>query len=84
MPEIRFTLHHVTVENILAMGGTNVVLAEWDLDEKDGDGNPYHFTGVTAFDIQGGKAVYAKDYIFEQDRLATIWTSEERSDTQQG
>lgn len=79
MPEIRFTLRHVSVENIMAMGGTNVVHAEWDLDEKDAEGNEYHLTGVTAFDIRGGKAQSAKDYIFEQDRLAAIWPKEKPS-----
>ncbi len=79
MPEIRFTLRHVSVENIMAMGGTNVVHAEWDLDEKDTEGNTYHLTGVTSFDIRGGKAQVVKDYIFEQDRLAAIWPRGETS-----
>lgn len=80
MPEIRFTLRHVSVEKTMAMGGTNVVHAEWDLDEKDADGNSYHLTGVTAFDIRGGKAHSAKDYIFEQDRLGAIWPRQGLSD----
>jgi len=81
MPEIQFTLRHVSVENIFAMGATNVVHAEWDLDETDTDGNSYHVTGVTAFDIKGGKARLIKDYIFDQDVLSRIWPHQEPSDT---
>jgi ketosteroid isomerase-like protein len=81
MPEIHFTLRHVSVENIFAMGATNVVHAEWDLDETDTDGNSYHVTGVTSFDIKGGKATLIKEYIFDQDVLSRIWPHQEPSDT---
>lgn len=73
MPEIHFTLTHVSVKNIFAMGATNVVHAEWDLDQTDTEGNSYHLTGVTSFDIKGGKAQLVKDYIFDQDVISAIW-----------
>lgn len=73
MPGIRFTLRHISVENIFAVGATNVVHVEWDLDETDRAGHPYHLTGVTAFDVVGGKARWVKDYIFDQNLLASIW-----------
>src|SRR3990172_10084474 len=66
MPVIRFTLNHVSVENIFAMGATNTVHVEWDLEESDNDGNAYRLTGVTAFHVVGGKAKHIKDYIFDQ------------------
>jgi len=72
MPEIRFTLRHVSVDRIFAFGATNAVHAEWDLDETDQEGRTYHLTGVTAFEVQGGKARRVKDYIFEQDLLGSI------------
>jgi ketosteroid isomerase-like protein len=77
MPEIHFTLRHVTVDNIFAMGATNVVHAEWDLDEADQEGNTYHVTGVTAFQIEGGKAKLIKDYIFDQDIVSAVWPRKE-------
>lgn len=73
MPSIAFTLRHVSVENVFAMGGTNVVHAEWDLDETDAEGRSYHLTGVTALELEGGKARRVKDYIFDQDVIAAIW-----------
>ncbi len=71
--QIRFTLRQVSVENIFAFGGTNVLHVEWDVEETDREGHVYHMTGVTAFDIVGGKARRVKDYIFDQDVLASIW-----------
>ncbi len=73
IPVIRFTLRHVSVENIFAFSGTNVLHVEWDVEETDREGHVYHMTGVTAFDIVGGKARMVKDYIFDQDVLASIW-----------
>jgi ketosteroid isomerase-like protein len=80
MPEIHFTLNHVAVENIFAMGATNVVYVEWDLDETDTDGQKHHLTGVTAFDIVHGKVKFGKDYIFEQQVLAGIYPREKAQD----
>lgn len=72
MPVTRFTLRHISVEDIFAITDSNVVHVEWDLEEADRDGNRYHLTGVTAFAIEGGKARHAKDYIFDQPLLAKI------------
>lgn len=77
MPEISFTLCHISVENIVAMGSSNVVHVEWAVDETDREGTSYHVTGVTAFEIEGGKARRVKDYIFDQDVLAEAWPSRE-------
>jgi ketosteroid isomerase-like protein len=77
MPQISFTLRHVSVENIFAMGPTNVLHVEWDLDETDTAGRRYHLTGVGAFEIEGGKARRVKDYIFDQGVVEQVWPSRE-------
>ena len=81
MPEIEFTLRHVSVEDIFAMGPSNSVLVEWDLDETDHQGASHHLTGVTAFEIEGGKARRVKDYVFDQDVLAEVWSSKKAAGT---
>lgn len=73
MPKIQFTLTHVSLESPLTMGASNVAHAEWELNETDLEGNSYRLTGVTAFRVEGGKATYVKDYIFDQDVLEMIW-----------
>jgi ketosteroid isomerase-like protein len=73
MPEIRFTLNHVSVEKIFALGATNTLYVEWDLEERDHDGNSYQLSGVTAFDVVGGKAKRVKEYIFDPTVLEARW-----------
>ncbi len=77
LPEIHFTVRHVSVDNIFAMGATNTVHAEWDLEVTNTEGNSYHLSGVTAFHVEGGKAKLVKDYIFDQDVLSAIWPRKE-------
>lgn len=55
MPETRFALRHVSVVNPFAVTASNVVHAEWDLDEVDREGHRYHITGVTTWVVERGK-----------------------------
>ncbi len=73
MPVIQFTVRHVSVAHIFAFGATNVLHVEWSLKVSDSVGHSYQLTGVTAFDAVGGKARTVKEYIFDQDVLASIW-----------
>ena len=73
MSSIQFKVRHVSVENIFAMGPSNHIHVEWDLDETTREGDAYHFTGVSSFHVKGGKVSHAKCYIPEQDQLAKIW-----------
>ena len=79
MPVTRFTVRHLSVENIWAVSTSNVVHVEWDLEEGDYDGHRYQLTGVTAFVVEGGKARSAKDYIFDQPLLAKIIAPKDRA-----
>ena len=81
MKEISFVPRHTSVENIFALGPSNSVLIEWEVDERDQQGKSYHLTGVTAFEIVGGKIQRAKEYIFDQDVLADVWPSKEAATT---
>ena len=72
-PETRFTPRHVLVENIFALGASNVVHVEWDLDEVTRKGDHNHLTGVTTFDIDGGKGRQVVIYIYDPSVLASMW-----------
>ena len=65
-PEIAFTLQHVSVEDIFALGGTNTVHAEWELVCVDCDGRQSRSRGVTAMSFRRGRIVHLRDYIVEQ------------------
>jgi ketosteroid isomerase-like protein len=69
-PQIRFTLRHVGVENILAVSGTNTLLVEWDLDYTNRAGRTFHNSGVTSAIAKGGKIVRLRDYLFDLVALA--------------
>ena len=88
-PETRFTPRHVLVENIFALGASNVVHVEWDLDEVTRQGDHNHLTGVTTFGIDGGKGRQVVIYIYDPSVLASMWppkraAAEETEDKEQG
>jgi ketosteroid isomerase-like protein len=76
-PTTTFALQAVSVDNILAMGGTNTIHVEWVLDETDRDGRSFHLTGVSSLRARGGKVVHVKDYIFDPDVIAEAWAGVE-------
>lgn len=76
MPDIRFTVKHVAVENLFALGLTNTVIVEWDLDETRHDGASFHATGASAFHVRHGKVTSFRDYIFDQEIIDEVWGGE--------
>ena len=64
--------------NPWAISGSHRQYVEWDLDEADRDGERHHISGVTTFVVDSGKTRHAKDYIFDQPVLASIWPPREK------
>lgn len=73
MERIRFHLKHVCVDAPFALGASNTVAVEWDVEETDVDGVTYRMSGVTVIEGRRGKVVRAREYVFEQDVLARAW-----------
>ena len=73
MNDVRFTVHNIGVCSLGALGPSNTVMVEWQLDEVDTQGEAYRFTGVTVLEITGGKIARQQEYIFEQDQMRQIW-----------
>ena len=73
MPEVRFTIEHTAVEDILALSATNSGYVEWEVDSTDREGRRYHATGITKFRVEDGKIRHAKDYVFDQDVVAAAY-----------
>ena len=71
--QVHFTLKHISVEHIFALGASNTVHVEWELEEVNRAGQRFHLTGVTALHVRGGKAVLVRDYIPDQDVLERAW-----------
>jgi ketosteroid isomerase-like protein len=72
-PSTTFELRSVSVDNIMAMGGTNTIHVEWDLTETDRKGRTVKVAGITALEARGGKVVHVRDYLFNPDVIAEAW-----------
>ena len=72
-PKINFTIKEIFVSNIFALGATNNIAVEWDIEEADREGKEFHNSGVTIIRVKGGKVVAIKEYIFDADALEEAW-----------
>lgn len=64
-PERRFTLRHLCVDKIFALGPNNVVAAHWDLELTDVRGKPFRNRGVTLLTARGAKVVRGEDFLYD-------------------
>jgi len=64
-PKIHFELRDVCVRSLFDLAGTNTVAVHWDIHLTNKEGREGLNSGVTVVEIQGGKVVRAKDYIFD-------------------
>ncbi len=71
-PKANFTLKNVFVQNIFALGGTNVVAVEWDLTLTDLEERDFQNSGVSVIHIKEGKAVLVVDYM-DTEVLKKSW-----------
>jgi len=77
-PKIQFTVTNVYVQNIFALGGTNVVAVETDVALTNREGKDFQNKVVTIINLHKGKAVLGRDYLFDTEMLKEAW-GEERS-----
>lgn len=66
-PQMKFILNHLGVGNIFALGGNNVISAQWDLELVNKDGMSFTNSGVTLLTIKGGKVVQGQDFMTKTD-----------------
>lgn len=74
-PKRRFTVRHLGVDRIFAVGASNVIAAHWDLALTNVLGEPWQAEGVTLLTIRGAKVVHGKDFLFRSggDAYREIW-----------
>ncbi len=66
-PQRKFTLNHIGVGNIFAIGGNNIISAQWDLELTNKDGIKATNSGVTLLTIRGSKVVQGEDFMNTTD-----------------
>ena len=74
-PQTEFTIRSISVEDILALGGTNTIHVEWDLRETDRAGRTFELSGVTALRARGGKVQSVRDYLLDPAVVAEAWVA---------
>lgn len=62
-PQRKFILNHLGVGNIFALGGNNVISAQWDLEMVNKNGMRFSNSGVTLLTIRGAKVVQGQDFM---------------------
>jgi len=75
-PKVNFTVRDVFVQNIFALGGTNVVAIEWDIDLTNREGRDFQNSGVTIISIKNGKITLVRDYLFDAEVQKRTWGEE--------
>jgi ketosteroid isomerase-like protein len=64
-PEIHFDVQDICVRDIFDLVGNNVVTVHWTVELTNREGQAGRNSGVTVVRIQGGKALVAKDFLFD-------------------
>jgi ketosteroid isomerase-like protein len=64
-PGIRFEVQSISVANIFDLFGNNEAAVHWNIHLTNQEGREGENSGVTVVSIKAGKAVRAKDYIFD-------------------
>lgn len=75
-PTLKFTLRSVSVQNIFAFGGTNVVAVEWDINLTNREGRDFQNSGVTIITVRKGRVILVRDYMFDTEVLKRAWGEE--------
>ena len=71
-PKFKFTLKNILVQNIFALGGTNVIAVEWALTLTNREERDFHNNGISVIHVKGGKAVLVVDYM-DTEVLKRSW-----------
>jgi uncharacterized protein (TIGR02246 family) len=64
-PKIRFDIQQICVENIFAMGGTNVVTVHWNLYLTNQSGRVGENSGINVITLRAGKIIHDKTFVFD-------------------
>jgi ketosteroid isomerase-like protein len=72
-PVINFTVLNVCVQNIFALGGTNVIAVEWKVNYKNRNGEEFENSGATIIHVKKGKIVLVREYLFDVELEKRAW-----------
>jgi len=77
-PKVNITVKNIYIQNIFALGPTNVFAVEWDEAVTNKEGKSFQYSGVTTINIKRGKATSVREYIFDNEVLKKAWGGKKR------
>jgi len=72
-PTISFKVKGIYVRDIFALGPSNAVAVEFDMDATLEDGRSYTNNYVVLLQIRGGKTVDVREFSFDYETLKKSW-----------
>ena len=73
-PQLKFSLHSVSIAHLFDVVGENVAAAHWDISVTNRHGYTLGYSGVTMLTIRKGKVVSGSDYLFAaNDEIRRGW-----------
>ena len=64
-PRITFNIQDLCVRNIFDLSGSNVIAVHWNIELTNRKGRVGENSGVTVINIERGRVILVKDYIFD-------------------
>ncbi|MFC1770041.1 nuclear transport factor 2 family protein [Nitrospirota bacterium] len=71
---VKFDVKGIYVKNIFGMGPSNSVMMEFDVDGTLKNGSSYNNSYAIMLDIKGGKAVTAREFVYDFDAANKAWS----------
>jgi ketosteroid isomerase-like protein len=72
-PKESFEVKNVCIENMFALGGTNVVTVEWSVKGENRNQEKFTNGGVSVIHLSRGKVTLMRVYIFDGEVAKRVW-----------
>ena len=76
-PKVVPTVHHICVNNLLDVVGTNVIATHWDVATTNRRGTTYSQTGVHLIETHMGRITSMRYFFADPDQLKQAWKESE-------
>ena len=72
-PVMSYDVKNVCIQNIFALGGTNVATVEWAVKGRNKNMEEFSNSGVSIIHIRKGKVTMMRIYIFDLEVAKRVW-----------
>lgn len=76
-PKVDVTVHHIGVENLFDLVGTNVVTAQWDIATTNRGGTTFRQTGIQLIEMTRARVTRMQYFFWDTENLRHAWKESE-------